>query len=184
MKMWKKLMILASFAILLAVITTMLDSGVFGQVRPPNHMSATRPTTLTEMIEAGHYQFVDPEIAKINLSVKPELFTTSGLRQVQFDSSMSTGEILNSLPHNNFRPATVEQLLAFGAANPEEQRKHAVVALASSFKAPDGESYVFCLVSDGSKRGLVLFWSGYEWNENYRFLASIERINTGFLRPP
>ncbi len=144
----------------------------------------TRPVTFSEMVKAGHYDLVDREISASRKTVDPENFTADGLLLVRFAHSVSTEMVLMSMIRDGLRPATNEELLAFGAEKPEEQKKYPVVALSQFLQDPNGEGFALCLDWDGNSRVLVLFSLDYEWNESYRFLASRVKPASGFVKPP
>ncbi|MEI6553201.1 MAG: hypothetical protein WCO09_01410, partial [bacterium] len=71
---------------------------------------------------------------------------------------------------NPWEPAKIENLLAYGAKNPEEQRKFPIVGLGSVGEV-GGYRYVPCLRRYVSRRDLGLgCWDG-GWRDYYRFLA-------------
>lgn len=57
---------------------------------------------------------------------------------VSYNHQMATTEIVSELDLKGLRPATLPELLAFGAARPDFQREFNIVALGSRFSNPDG----------------------------------------------
>ncbi len=129
--------------------------------------------TLADMITAGGYGWVDSDITEKHFPVKPERFTTSGLEIIHFNKWMTTAQVEAELDKRGIRPATIEELLAYGAENPEEQRKHFIIALGSSWVLPDGGRDVPYLFEDGDGRKLNLLWDrpGYRWRGGALFLV-------------
>ncbi len=147
-------------------------------------VSVRPPVTLSEMVKAGRYDLVDPEILASKKTVDPKNFVADDLLLVRFGHSVSTEMVIKSMLRDGLRPATNEELLAFGAAKPEEQKKFPIVALSSFVDDPNGESFALCLDRDGNLRILVLYSFDYEWHESCRFLASRVNSARGFVRPP
>jgi len=69
-----------------------------------------------------------------------------------------------------WEPAKIEGLLAYGAKNPEEQRKYPIIGLGSVAKVRGGR-YVPCLDGRDAERLLDLIWWGVGWVGVCRFLA-------------
>jgi len=93
---------------------------------------------LEKMIEAGHFDcafsewineknFRKAKGGKVKVNVK--------LVSPKF-SWFNIEEVLAELEKNNLRPATLEELLAFGATYPEEQKKNQILALGSISQDP------------------------------------------------
>lgn len=130
--------------------------------------------TVEEMVSAGHYDRKNDDINSRNFPVKGE--GTKGtinvnLELVHFNKSVRSKDVLAHLEANGMRPATVEELLAFGATYPEIQREFPIICLGSFWVGPDDDRYMPCLRRGGSRRVLGLNWFGYSWGEVCRFLA-------------
>lgn len=150
--------------------------------------------SLAEMIAAGKYDYVNPYINEKNFPIKrPKSVAQTGHKEVhsgngpyrtpeptagnivelvlihQMSKMVSTEDILKYLDKNDLRPATLAELLAFGAENPEIQRRFLIVALSSSWLCSLGRHCVPYLWGGSDDRDLGLYWS--EWGGCCRFLA-------------
>jgi len=126
--------------------------------------------SLEAMIKAGHYDVIETDITA-------KRFPLSGIGQVAFEPKLfhfnrniSSKDVIKEMEKQGFRPATIEDLLAYGAALPEEQRKFSIVALGSVTKI-NGDRYVAYLSEDDSERGLYLGLFGFEWDGLDHFLG-------------
>lgn len=104
--------------------------------------------TLTEMIEAGHYDSFDPNIQNFGLTSKGGLFSEwpsgfkydlralskgrktgqVGIDLVGFGQRITSEEVYRELRGMGLRPANLPELLALGAQYPDIQRKFPIVA--------------------------------------------------------
>jgi hypothetical protein len=80
----------------------------------------------------------------------------------------SSGEVIVELDRLGMRPATLMELLAFGAVNPELQQQFPIIALGTV--ASSHRSFP-CLDSKIGKRNLCLRGGGDRWHADYRFAA-------------
>ena len=127
--------------------------------------------SLAEMIEAGHYDRGDADITVERFPVKGESTQKLAVELVHFNRAISSENTIQELDAMGLRPATIEELLAFGAAFPDLQRKFPIVALGSS-SIIRGNRLVPCLYEDDSmRRRLNLYWGDIGWDGYYRFLA-------------
>lgn len=127
---------------------------------------------IAEMVRAGKYDYVNSDITDKRFPKKQNsgaVETSPDL--VHLNKVVSTDEALRELNARGLRPATLEELLAFGAAYPEEQRKFSIVGLGSSWLDPLGHRRVPVLWGNSSGRDLSLYWREDDWNSGYRFLA-------------
>lgn len=126
--------------------------------------------TLEQMIAAGNYDWKNDDITAKRfplsgtgkVAFEPKLF--------HFDRDISSENAIKEMEKDGFRPAKIEELLAYGAILPEEQRKYPIVALGSVAKI-GGIRHVACLGRNGSRRRLSLSWFGLDWDGDYRFLG-------------
>ncbi len=125
--------------------------------------------TLEQMIAAGRYDWPNSEIMAKRFFVKEvgKIFLKAEL--VHFNRNISSGGVVFELRKMGKRPATIEELLAFGAQYPEIQREFPVVALGSS--AWICGHFVTYLYGDGFKRCLRLHGRGGWWGVSSRFLV-------------
>ncbi len=90
---------------------------------------------------------------------------------LQFNKPISSNQVFLEADKRNLRPATFEELVAFAAAYPLEQRKFPIVAL-SSVAQVDGNPSVAFLGQGDDGRGLDLLWAGNDWFVHIRFLVA------------
>ncbi len=127
--------------------------------------------SLVNMIKAGKYDWINDDITAEHF---PN--TGSGKAEVDFqlvhlNKSANSEEVLLHMEKNNLRPATLFELLAFGAKYPELQREFPICALGSSWVLRDGDRRVPYLGRYDSGRGLSLDWFDVDWDGCWRFLA-------------
>src|SRR3989344_2965298 len=129
---------------------------------------------LEAMIAAGNYDWKNDDITA-------KRFPIVGKGKVEFEDTIfhfdrdissedAVEEIIAADTKNPWEPGKIENILAYGAKNPEEQRKFPIVGLGSVGKVY-GSSGVPYLSRNDSKRGLNLNWWDNDWNANYRFLC-------------
>ena len=126
---------------------------------------------LSAMIKAGKYDWVNSDITEKNFPpTREEGVQPVTLELIHFDRAISSEDALAELDTMGFRPANLEELLAFGAKYSEEQRKYPIVALGSVWRRL-GDRYVPILWDDSNGRRLRLRWFAGAWYSGYRFLA-------------
>ncbi len=127
--------------------------------------------SLAEMIKVGKYDYVNGEIASKNFPIMGSGKVDISFELVHLNKSASSEEVLLHMEKNNLRPATLAELLAFGAKYPEIQREFPVACLGSSWVGRGGLRNVPCLGRYDSERSLYLYWFGDDWDDCWRFLA-------------
>lgn len=126
--------------------------------------------SLVEMVAAGNYDSVNPHIADDNFPVgsgEPEVEAVL----VYLDHVASYNKVIQGLGRRDLRPATLPELLAFGAKYPDLQRQYPIVALGSVWAARFGIRRVGCLWSYYGQRKLYLLWYVFRCDKKDRFLA-------------
>lgn len=126
---------------------------------------------LADMVAAGKYDWVNSEITAEHFPTKGEGRVEVKISLACFNRVMESNEVITELDKLGLRPATLPELLAFGAKYPDVQRGFPVVALGSVWRDADGSRGVPCLSGDGSERLLSLDWFGDRWGGRYRFAA-------------
>lgn len=131
--------------------------------------------SFAEMVAEGKYDWVHEDITQEHFPVSSKY----GARKVGVvvlyldDNNLTTDEVKEKLDRRGLEPASIVELLAFGAVNPELQREFCVVALGSSWQSP--RSYVLrfpCLDVDGDeRRSLTWCRANRDWDGYYCFLA-------------
>ncbi|MEX2209727.1 MAG: hypothetical protein WD846_02450 [Patescibacteria group bacterium] len=127
--------------------------------------------TLVEMVEAGHYDYANDNITADNFPIEGSGSAECEGVLVHLDRYASTTEVEAEIAKRGLRPATIEELLAFGEAYPEVQREFPVVELGSSWVDSSGDRLVAYLWSYSDGRDLRLDWYGRDWDSYDRFLA-------------
>lgn len=132
--------------------------------------------SLAEMIAAGSYDRKNNDIADkhfpipklpAGLPTKIEL----NLKLTYFNKCVTSEKAIAKLKKRGLRPATLPEMLAFGAAYKEKQREFFIVAFGSVWRNLDGHRSIPCLWGSSSERGLGLGWFESDWRPRYRFLA-------------
>lgn len=123
--------------------------------------------SLAEMVAAGMYSYASPDITAENFPVGSGEASVETIL-VQMERTTSDEEVLAEMGRRGLRPASMVELLAFGAQYPEIQRKFMVAAFGSVWEA--GRK-VGCLSSSLGDRDLCLYWLSGDWYARDRFLA-------------
>lgn len=133
--------------------------------------------SLPEMIAACGFDWNHPDITTENF---PVVETETGVVEMMeyklfhFGRTLASGELEALIAADDssrpWVPANLPWLLAYGAANPGEQRKFPIVALGSAAKVARYR-HVPCLYGSDTERYLGLDWFDHDWNGSYRFLA-------------
>lgn len=126
--------------------------------------------SLEKMIEAGRYDWKNSDINSKNFPIEKGNAVELEAQLIHFGKSISSDVVLPLLDTNDFRPATIAELLAFGAKYHEKQKEFPIVAL-SSVSLVGGYRSVACLDCVGGGRRLGLSWFDRDWPGRFRFLA-------------
>ncbi len=126
--------------------------------------------SLAEMIKVGKYDSVNSGITKKHFPVNGEGTNEVVTELVHFNRFIGSDEVIRELDKRGFRPATIEELLAFGAKYPEMQIQFPIVALGSLWRHLGHRDVPYLW---GASRGhdLNLDWFENGWEGHYRFLA-------------
>ena len=127
--------------------------------------------TLTEMIESCHLDWKNSDIIPEYFPIEGEGCQKVKVTLFHFNRKMSTEQAASEMEEQGYRPATLPELLALGAAQPDLQKRFPILALGSGWQAPDGHLVFPSLRSDESKRFLSLIWFASGWSRECRFLA-------------
>ena len=95
---------------------------------------------------------------------------------IHFKKKLTTNDVLKRLDKKGLRPATLRELLAHGAKNPEEQRNYPIIALGSPWSDSNHLCLIPWLFCDSVRRRLVLAADahGSKWDYGYRFAAVLK----------
>ncbi|MBI4095051.1 MAG: hypothetical protein HY435_02570 [Candidatus Liptonbacteria bacterium] len=127
--------------------------------------------SVEEMVAAGKYNWTNSDITSKNFPTTQKGTAEVAIELVHLNRRVSSDNALCELDARGLRPATLPELLAFGAEYPEKQREFPIIALGSVWRNPHGYRTVAYLVRYGSKRDLRLHWFDNEWFSHYRFAA-------------
>ncbi|OGZ41382.1 MAG: hypothetical protein A3C80_02625 [Candidatus Ryanbacteria bacterium RIFCSPHIGHO2_02_FULL_45_43] len=122
-------------------------------------------------VKAGRYDLANSDITSRNFPTKRKGTAEIAVEPIHFNRCISTDEALRELDMMGYRPAELQELLAFGEKYPEVQREFTVVASGSVWQNRYGNRDVPGLGRFGSRRYLELFWFGYDFDEICRFAA-------------
>ncbi|MBI4090447.1 MAG: hypothetical protein HY422_00305 [Candidatus Komeilibacteria bacterium] len=127
--------------------------------------------TFEQRLASGRYDWKNSDIKEKNFPIKGEGTVERNLELAHYGKDMSTDAVLAAIDAQGYRPATIEELLAFGAKYPELQREFPIVALGSVWRHWRGDRHVAYLSRDGDGRGLDLHWIESDWFAVFRFLV-------------
>lgn len=130
----------------------------------------TANMSLKDMIITGNYDWVNPNITEENFPMPENLVIGSEPKLFHFYYGISSDTAIKKMDNAGYRPATIWDLLDFGAKNPKEQRVHKIVAL-RSVASVNGYLSVVYLSGNDHERDLRLDEFNRDWNDYYRFLA-------------
>ena len=124
------------------------------------------------MMEAGHYDWVDPNITGDYFPVVGKGKVLRAPLTVHFGRDMDDADVTAELGKLDppLRDGAIEELLAFGAKYPNLQREFPIIGRESVWQRRGHSSCPFLAGSCGG-RSLGLFIRGVGWLGNCRFLA-------------
>lgn len=123
--------------------------------------------TIEQLVEAGQYDWVNGVINSRNFLSREKGEVQIDIHLLNFDRT-SSEDIISAMDRQGFRPASLEELLALGAAYPDLQRENPIVALGSTYPIDQG---VPCLSRNDGYRRLSLIWFEGDWGPSWRFAA-------------
>lgn len=126
--------------------------------------------SLEKMVKSGHYDWTNNDINSKNFPIQKGETVEIETQLVHFDKNMGSDAVIAELDKMGLRPATIAELLVFGAKYPDKQKEFPIVAL-GSVSMVHGDRGVACLDFSDGERDLSLHWFGIDWNAFYRFLA-------------
>ncbi|HLC49500.1 MAG TPA: hypothetical protein VJI96_03925 [Candidatus Andersenbacteria bacterium] len=93
---------------------------------------------------------------------------------VLFDCQMKHNTAMQEIKGSNYRPATMIELLAYGAWFPDEQMEYSIAALGQSWEDPKRGPCVGSLPHKSLDRELILYPCSMPFGSKCRFLAVCE----------
>jgi len=129
-----------------------------------------------EMITAGQYDEVHADVSSkqfLNTSCNE---TKVEIQLIHFGKHMDSDEVLQQLEQLGLRPATLAELLAFGAMYFNKQKKYDIAALGSTWLIDQDNQGVTYLTACRTAAGRVirivdLVWTPRKWESDFRFAA-------------
>lgn len=125
--------------------------------------------SVEEAIEAGDYQAVNESITSATFPSARHGQAELEINLVRFDRRITSEDVLRELDKEGLRAAELPELLAFGAAYPDVQRKFSVVGLGSVWQDRKNYRNVPCLYAASEGRYLDLHWWDDGWYTYSRF---------------
>ena len=123
-------------------------------------------------IEAGYYDWAGSDITFENFPTKRNGPAKIEMKLIHCNLTTSTDKVLRNLENARYRPAELQELLAFGEKYPEIQRKFQIIALGSVCRDENCSLGVVPVFhTTYSKRRLDLHWFRQLWDETYWFAA-------------
>ena len=161
--------ILTSKKFLATIVDAIMETGK--KLAAAFRLTVNYDLSVEDMVKLGKYDWTNSDITSEHFPVTRQGKSEVEVELVHFDRVMSSNDVLRELDKQGYRPADLRELLDFGAAYPEEQRKYPIAALGSVWQLPNGRRRVADLVGSAGYRGLGLDWLEDDWNEFWRFLA-------------
>jgi hypothetical protein len=128
--------------------------------------------SIDDFVEFGNYDWINEDINDQNFP-KIKNHQVDGEKTFSlfyFNYSLSSESVISAMKAENYRPATMRELLIFGENNPEIQRKFPIVALGQENDS-FGDRRVGYLDGSLLKRIIDLFFFNRDWDNYCRFLA-------------
>lgn len=135
-----------------------------------DHITVPTDATYEQCIAAGNFGWRHDGLTETQFPVTPEQAGRYDLKRFHFNRSISSVQAIAEIREAGYEPAETGHIMAFGAASPDEQRRHPVIGLGSTAIVDDSLS-VPALWFDGDRRTLDLIWYDGDWHRNYRFLG-------------
>lgn len=149
-------------------VTVNFTTRSFYQITVDYHQS------FTDMLAAGKLDKMNEHITAENFPITGEGRVSTKIILVPSSGYTETDYVAKELRRVGLRPATLPELLAFGAAYPDMQRHFDIVALGSKWTDPSrNHCYVpfLTVVLDNMERELCLLWGRFDRSVRWRFAA-------------
>ena len=131
---------------------------------------------IAEMVVAGHYDYVNPNISPDTFPLQSSKPRHTIMYLLRINKVMKSDEILAELDRQGLRPATLPELLSFGATYPDKQRAMDIVALTGTWRDQDGYRKAPCLYAEKGHRFLGLLRWDLRWDPDTR-VAAVKALN-------
>ncbi|PIT95094.1 hypothetical protein COT98_01065 [Candidatus Falkowbacteria bacterium CG10_big_fil_rev_8_21_14_0_10_39_9] len=130
--------------------------------------------TPEQAVADGNYDYKNSGINGKKFPISPEMIGKKvdiAGKLFHFHREISSEDAISEMDKKGYRPATLMELLALGAAHPELQREFLVIALGSIWHLSSVIRCVPCLRVGGSGRELNLRCFGVAWVALDRFFG-------------
>jgi hypothetical protein len=134
--------------------------------------------SLADMIAAGKYNWMNRDITAANFPVTGKGLSTEQVGTVKLkivlfhpNRDIESEDVVKELDQKGLCPATLPELLAYGARYRKTQHKFPILALGSSWVHPLGFRFVPRLQGNSRKRCLQLRGWDMCWHRDCRFAA-------------
>lgn len=156
------------FAFLLCLAVPLIVAAQTPKIEGTYKVTVNYGQTLAEMIAAGNYDWQNTDIIAEHFPIPP---AKRGKEEVEIElvhlnRYAESDEVLRELDKMGLRPATLPELLAFGAAYPNKRREFPIAALGSV-----GAEQVAYFYKNADGHGLGLRWWSGGWGPGCRFAA-------------
>ena len=135
--------------------------------------------SLADMITAGKYDYwMIGDINEMSFPIQKKGTGTSEtvITLFHFNKWMSTDAVLAELDKHGFRAATLPELLALGAYQPELQRQYLIVALGSVCRILGYRNVARLDILAGSLRSLQLDWNAGGGRDSVYRYAAVRKV--------
>lgn len=134
-----------------------------------------RSKSFISQVQAGHYDWVNPNITADEFPINGEGKVRRNLHLVHFDKDMTNSEVLKELEAQNLEPAQVEDLLFVGAAYPALQQQFSIACLGTVLKSGSSAEVLYLTGGDQHR---YLWLSNYEGvgSKDDRYLARSKKL--------
>ena len=127
--------------------------------------------SLAEMVMAGKYDWVNPNIIADNFPVQGKGRQDKECVLFPFGHGISSDEAIRLMAEEGCDPCMIEDLVKFGEEEPSLQREFPIVGLGSSWRDEFGHRRVPMLHREEARRSLNLRWFEGDWLARHRFLG-------------
>lgn len=124
-------------------------------------------------VKAGSYDYANPDITEEHFPANKDEQDTKEqtFALYHFGKVIHSDDVIAQMEKDGKRPATLRELFAFGAKNPELQKEFPIIELGSFWVSRVGDRCVAYLSRCSSERSLGLDWYGHSWLDHCRFLG-------------
>ncbi len=134
-----------------------------------NYPIEVKATTINELVKQGCYDWSDPAIKDGHFNI--DVPHRAEIILLHFQDRMDGETALKALWRNNFRAASMPELLTLGIKYPKLQKDFPIVALGSIVRYIGGRRFVGCLYYEAGERKVYLRWFDCDWYNHVRFAA-------------